>query len=232
MTRPHGGPGSGRTRYCCRCKRRGPNLQLSNGDELLCVACMKRHEDLDNRRYGRHNSEPSSSIPARTTRTPTAPPQESTGAEPLARSDEPDVVITDPSEPIISEVLCFIVTKITTMPYDMLVKLCVDFYSEQEIEKAKDVLFQTAVDNDGDRWKIKRRADGKKLMHVRDILNIILELSPDNVPIFLCKDLNRLPPLSMNNFDVSTLIKSVESLQIQMKILQDAQETAVQAQSY
>jgi hypothetical protein len=38
----------------------GPNLQLSNGDELLCSACMMQHNEADRSRYG---TEVRSSVP-------------------------------------------------------------------------------------------------------------------------------------------------------------------------
>ena len=65
---------------------------------------------------------------------------------------------------------------------------------------------------------------------MRDLLNVVLELPAHSIPTYVCKDLNQLPPLSMNNFDISHLIKNVECLQAQMQILQDAHSTGLQAQ--
>ena len=51
---------------------------------------------------------------------PTAPLPEHNDTEPVLNNADGS------SDLIVSELLCFAVTKVTTMPYDMLVKLCVD----------------------------------------------------------------------------------------------------------
>jgi len=85
----------------------------------------------------------------------------------------------------------------------MLVKLCTDVYCEEDIECAKDVLHESICHTrESSRRRIKRRGDTKKLHDVQDILNTFLELPTQDVPIFVCRDLHNLPPLSMNNFVV------------------------------
>ena len=132
--------------------------------------------------------------------------------------------------PIISELLCFVANKISSMPYDMLVKLCTDFYSENDVECAKDILFNASTISGESSRKIKRRGSSKKLYDVQDILNIFLELPAHASPMFVCKNLNNIPPLSMNNFDMSSLIKTMESLQHQMYVLKESQDTSLKAQ--
>ena len=50
------------------------------------------------------------------------------------------------------------------------------------------------------------------------------------MPLFVCKELSNLPPISMNNFDVSSMIRNMEILQSQVKLIQEAQETSLSAQ--
>jgi hypothetical protein len=117
------------------------------------------------------------------------------------------------------------------MPYDMLVKLCTDFYSEEDIECAKDVLHESIhFTREASRRRIKRRGDSKKLHDFQDIMNAFLEFPTQDVPIYVCRDLHNLPPLSMNNFDMSGLIRNVEQFQQQVKILQDSHQTTTKAQ--
>jgi len=130
-----------------------------------------------------------------------------------------------------SEVLCFVSNKINVMPYDMICKLCTDFYSDTDLEQAKDILFDTAFSHRDDARprKIKRRGAGKKQSDMQDILNIFLEMPPDSVPIYVAKDLSNLPPLTMNTFDMSRIVKDMETLKLQVQILQEAQEANLTA---
>lgn len=131
---------------------------------------------------------------------------------------------------IINEVLCFMSNKINTMPYEMITKLCMDFYTDENIVAAKDVLFNTAVPHiDGRTRNIKRRGPNMRQSNIQDMLNVFLEISPQSVPCYVCKDLTQLPPLTMNNFDMSSVVRDLEALKLQLQILQEAQETNLAA---
>ena len=57
----------------------------------------------------------------------------------------------------------------------MIVMLLIDFYSDDDIASAKNILFQTAFnDRDAPRL-IKREGKDKSLNNIQDILNIFLE---------------------------------------------------------
>ena len=57
----------------------------------------------------------------------------------------------------------------------MIVMLLIDFYSDDDIASAKNILFQTAFnDRDAPRL-IKRKGKDKSLNNIQDILNIFLE---------------------------------------------------------
>ena len=131
--------------------------------------------------------------------------------------------------PIQCELLCFVVNKIQTMPYEFISKLCTDFYNEEAVETAKDILFETAFTANADKKprKIRRRGAGKKQNDLHDILNVCLEMS--EAPCYVAKDLANLPPLSMNNFDMSKIIRDIETIKVQMGILTEAQEANLTA---
>ena len=74
-----------------------------------------------------------------------------------------------------------------------------------------------------------RRRVNLKEVHMKDIVSILLEIKPEDVPVFLAGDLNNVPPMSLNNFDMSRIITDMEVLKSQMKIIQEAQETALSA---
>ena len=94
------------------------------------------------------------------------------------------LVTSDASNILIQiELLCFVVNKIQTMQYEFISKLCMNFYSEEAVKTAKDILFETAFPaNDKKTRKIRRRGGGKKQNDLHDILNICLE-----IPEALCQ---------------------------------------------
>ena len=112
----------------------------------------------------------------------------------------------------------------------MIMKLCSDFYQENEVAVAKDTLFASAFNasRPGPR-KIKRQGSTKKRHDLQDIMNVFLELTLAQCPNYVAKDLTKLPPLSMKNFDISNLLSEVENLRLQVGIIQEAQLQCTQA---
>ena len=106
--------------------------------------------------------------------------------------------------------------------------MCTDFYDVDVITAAKDDLMACVTLPEDDKRSGRRRANLKEV-HMKDIVSILLEIKPEEVPEFLARDLNNVPPLSLNNFDMSRIILDMEKLKTQMKIIQEAQETALTA---
>ena len=129
-------------------------------------------------------------------------------------------------EPTTNELLCFIRAKVDVMTFHSLKKLCTDYYDVAAIRKAKDMLMSKVTLPDGDKRKTKRRSNLKDSI-MKDIISIFLEISKADMPLFLAADLNNIPPLSMNNFDISSLIIDLETVKSQMKLLQQSQEASM-----
>ena len=66
---------------------------------------------------------------------------------------------------------------------------------------------------------------------MKDILNIFLELTVEEVPLFVANNLNNLLPLSIDNFDMSRIIHDTEAMKMQLKTLQEVQETSLAAKA-
>ena len=130
--------------------------------------------------------------------------------------------------PITNELLCYVACKIHTCTFDVIVKMCTDFYDVDVITAAKDDLMACVTLLEDDKRSGRRRANLKEV-HMKDIVSILLEIKPEEVPEFLARDLNNVPPLSLNNFDMSRIILDMEKLKTQMKIIQEAQDTALTA---
>ena len=138
--------------------------------------------------------------------------------------------ITEADQIVVNELLTFVSDKINTLPYDMIVKLLVDFNSDDDIASAKNILYQTAFkDRDAPRL-IKRKGKDKCLNNIQDILKCVLDMPTQPVPCYVAKELSRLPPLSMNCFVVSSLVKDMESVKLHLLILQESHETLMKAQ--
>ena len=52
-------------------------------------------------------------------------------------------------------------------------------------------------------------------------------MKPREMPVFVAENLNNLPPLSMNNFDMSHIIEEMAVIKCKMALLQEAQEKSL-----
>ena len=130
--------------------------------------------------------------------------------------------------PVTNELLCYVSCKIRICTFDVIVKMCTDFYDTDVIAAAKDALMECVTLLEADKRSGRWRANLKEV-HMKGIVSILLEIKPEDVPLFLASDLNNVPPMSLNNFDMSRIITDMEVLKSQMKIIPEAQETALRA---
>ena len=95
------------------------------------------------------------------------------------------------------------------MARDLIVQLCCEFYSSDEIARSKGVLF----DNVLSKYRYsKRKGDKKSRDNMNDITRVFLELDNKTPVVFVASDLANLPSLSTGNFDVLSVVQDVESL--------------------
>ena len=121
--------------------------------------------------------------------------------------------------PAINEPLCFLTNKMDTMPADILMKLCHDFYDDDQIDGAKQLLHEVCMQMGNSLPRlIKRRGAQKKENDINDIMQVLLEIDTGHVPVFLAKDLKNLPPLSYNHFDITKVMADIELLKNEMGI--------------
>ena len=115
---------------------------------------------------------------------------------------------------VINELLCFIQNKCQVMDELSLVQICSSWYNEEEIENAKTFLCEIT----GNRKTI-RKGDKKAASNISDILKLIKE--SENLPKFVAGDLNRLPPVTFDHLDVSSLLKTLACIRNEMQIFKD-----------
>ena len=88
-----------------------------------------------------------------------------------------------------SELLCFITDKRSILPLDSLVKICVDFYNEDEIFSGRDLLDPLLSAH-----LPKRKSADKLRATVEDIVKALLN-PPVDLPTFYAVSIARLPPV-------------------------------------
>jgi hypothetical protein len=116
-------------------------------------------------------------------------------------------------------VLAFSATKIDILTRDDLVKLCADFYDDEEIWHAKQTLFDVcgAYLRTSNLKLIPRKGVDKKKNNMLDICNCLVAIRKDEMPVFAARDLMRLPPLDISHIDVTVLLREMTHLREQMQ---------------
>lgn len=115
---------------------------------------------------------------------------------------------------IIDEMLAYIQNKISVIDEETLLRICTSSFSSEQIETSKELLFEAvSVDN----GKIKRRNKGKEQRNLVDIVNVFKSTEPDKFPIFVAKDLERLPPILFDHLDCTKLLKDLLLVQNELK---------------
>lgn len=126
---------------------------------------------------------------------------------------------------VINEVLAFVQNKVDVMVEDSLVQICATAFTEDEIEKAKSLLFDSVS-----KKKTLRRREGKTQRNLDDIICLIKETDPENMPIFVARDLQRLPPVTFDHVDVTRLLKDIILIQKDLGDIQNKYEKTAQTE--
>jgi len=111
-----------------------------------------------------------------------------------------------------SELICFLQNKSTIMPFDQVVKICVDFYNREEIMSARQLL---------DRYLPsrlpRRQGPGASCATVEDLLKKSA-LNPQlNVPTCYAVAMDRLPPVDAAHCDVSAILVELQALRAEVR---------------
>ena len=75
-------------------------------------------------------------------------------------------------------------------------------WNSDKSDKSETVLDATSFPDN--HTKIRKKSHRKK-KDIEDIINVFLELPPASVPVYVAKDISKLPPVNnnMDNFDLS-----------------------------
>ena len=108
---------------------------------------------------------------------------------------------------IVDELLCFLANKIDVLPPQSIADLCRTTYDEGEIEAAKKRLCDLCADENSSRFR-RRQGPKKSAVNLDDMMRLLQEKGTD-VPLFVARDLSRLPPITFDSIDVSSLLHGV-----------------------
>ncbi|KAI5635060.1 hypothetical protein NE865_12178 [Phthorimaea operculella] len=137
----------------------------------------------------------------------------------MALSKRSDTVVVD-------ELLAFVQNKLDVMDVVSLEQICLTSYSDVDIYTATVHLNETAEPKHVRLTTRNKEGSGKK--NIRDIFRVFQNEDPDDVPTYVARDLNKLPPVTFDHVDVTTLLKDIVLLKSDMKDLKQKWETAEQ----
>lgn len=110
---------------------------------------------------------------------------------------------------VVNELLAFLQQRLDVMDEVSIAQICRTSFHEDEIRKTKTLLFELL--GKSDRMPTRRR-DEKGERSLQDIISLLKETDPDDVPTFVAKDLHRVPPVTFDHVDVTRLLKDITSL--------------------
>lgn len=126
---------------------------------------------------------------------------------------------------VISELLAFLQNKVDVMDNESMVRICASTYTISEVEKAKALLYDTIKTR---RRNISRRSDGKIQRDLEDIIAVLKETDPDVIPVYVARDLNKIPVFCYDHLDPSVLLKDIVKLKADVQEIKQTYATVKQ----
>lgn len=130
---------------------------------------------------------------------------------------------------IIDEFLTFVQNKIDVLDELSIVQICVSNFTDSEIETGKATLLKSLPER-GNR-NIARKGEDKNKKTVKDIIKLFKENDPTQQPVFVARNLNRLPPVSFDHVDVSRLLKDIAGMKTELQNIRSDAATKVEMTS-
>ena len=137
----------------------------------------------------------------------------------------PKMATTD-SGVVINELLCFVANKMECLPPETICQLCLNTFSETDIESSKKQLFDLCSDENTPRI-IHRKGPKKSNQNLEDIVKLMHERSSD-IPTFVALNLQALPPVTFNSIDVSSLLNAIKKTQVEVDLLKQGMSAQAQ----
>ena len=130
--------------------------------------------------------------------------------------------MSDLRECVISEILCYIQCKMSSVEHDVVVKSVTSFYGEDDIDRAKKLMFEKCK---GTKIRNKTYKKEKSKLNCQDIINKFNEVGED-CPMFVAADVNNLPLATVDAFDLNAISNNLATV-LQMNSEVKAAFTAI-----
>ncbi|XP_063536187.1 uncharacterized protein LOC134745969 [Cydia strobilella] len=117
---------------------------------------------------------------------------------------------------VVNELLAFVINKLHVMDDESMSRICLAFFTAQDIRTAKDLLFLSVPVR---KRKINRRREGHQRRDIDDIIDLARETDPDKFPVFVAKDLHKLPPIDFDSVDLTSLLKDMVVLKNELQTI-------------
>ena len=111
-------------------------------------------------------------------------------------------------------ILCFLSNEIDVLPPQTIADLCATSFDDTEIENSKKRLFDLCANENSSRFR-RRQGPKKSAVNIDDMTRLLQE-EGTNVPVFVARDLSRLPPITFDSVDVSSLLHSIRRAQLEI----------------
>lgn len=124
---------------------------------------------------------------------------------------------------VVNELLAFLWNVLDFMDEESIQQLCTTSFSSEDITKAKKLLFESMPST---KKVPNRRKDGKNKMckELDDIICLMKSTCSDVFPVFVAKDLHKIPPVSFDHVDATRILKDILALQNRINALDLALE--------
>ena len=117
---------------------------------------------------------------------------------------------------IINELLCYLIAKIDSVPTDTLTRLVSETFTGDEVDASKKLLCEHVDDS------VKtgaKRGQNKKKHDLDDIVKMLVLCDRNSLPSFVALDLAKLPPVSIDCIDVSSLMRKQQLQEVEISNL-------------
>ncbi|KAI8439899.1 hypothetical protein MSG28_001361 [Choristoneura fumiferana] len=117
---------------------------------------------------------------------------------------------------VIDEMLSYIQNKLSVADDNLLVNVCTSAFSSEEIKKSKSLLFEALST---DQRNVLRKGTGKVKRDIDDILRVLRWADMDTLPVFVARQLEKLPPIDFDHLDCTKLLKDMAKLRSEIEVI-------------
>lgn len=122
---------------------------------------------------------------------------------------------------VINELLAFITDKVDTLHEKGLIQICSSAYTTEEIENARHLALSLLAPSK----KVMRRKEGSEEKSLQEIIKLIKEFEPADLPVFVAKTLSKLPPVTFDHVDVTAFLKEMTLFKSELDQLKSDKRT-------